>query len=295
MKRIFSRILLCLLIPTLFLSVTAQADMGPKPAVHITFKNAPDTVYFATLLSSKHTNGPDAAYDGTNPCYPEEYMEIWQAFVDYQDIADRFYFLQNFWKCGSGNKDAFSWTYMAPNEFKILCYFPTTDSFAISDVHTRYAYDTYYDVDLSDWQSGKILPTDREYALMKESIFLVIRIVLTILAELGVAVLFDCDDKVFRRIIIPTNIATQLFLNIALNYDTYRALILNYWGSYSKHNLLFFMLEGVVFLIEAAVYYFRFPSRPGKKDIRTTSYAFWANLCSYGVGYALAGILPALF
>ncbi|MBQ2651055.1 MAG: hypothetical protein IJF79_05430 [Clostridia bacterium] len=295
MKKAVLRMLLCLQMLALFLPVTAQADIGPKPAVHITFRHAPDTVYFATLLSSEPTNGPDTVYDGSNPWNHEEYPQIWRAFVDYEDTADGFYFLQNFWKCGSGSEDAFSWTYRAPNTFKILCYFPDTDTFAISDTHVRYAFDTYYDVELSGWQSGEILPADREYAFAKESAFLVVRVVLTILVELGVAVLFGCDSKAFRKVIVPTNITTQLFLNIMLNYNTYRALILHRWVSTPNQGLLFFMLEGVVFLIEAGIYAFRFPSVSDKKEVRPVSYAFWANLCSYGVGYALAAALPALF
>lgn len=44
----------------------------------------------------------------------------------------------------------FKWTYYPPQRFKILVYFPETDSFAVSGIYERYAFDSYYKVDAGD-------------------------------------------------------------------------------------------------------------------------------------------------
>ena len=83
---------------------TARADMGPKPSVHITFENMGDEVCYGTLLSRTESTGPASAWDG-NPehIYPGQDMEIWQAFVDYEDV-DGYYFLQRSWLCSESKQ-----------------------------------------------------------------------------------------------------------------------------------------------------------------------------------------------
>ena len=44
--------------------VTAFADTGPKPAVHVTFENLGDAKCYATLLSKRPGGGPWSVWDG---------------------------------------------------------------------------------------------------------------------------------------------------------------------------------------------------------------------------------------
>lgn len=54
-----TRLLLCLLFASLLLSITAFADMGPKPQLTVCVKNAPDKLYYLDLLA-------EGAYDETD-------------------------------------------------------------------------------------------------------------------------------------------------------------------------------------------------------------------------------------
>ena len=67
--------------------------------------------------------------------------------MHYED-ADGFYFLQEWWDCTESN--ALRWTYRPPSVYKILLYFPESDSFMVSPIYEQYAFDSYYTVDLSD-------------------------------------------------------------------------------------------------------------------------------------------------
>lgn len=144
------------IILSLIFSVTAHADMGPKPSVVVNFQCLGEEECWGTLLSQKDSTGPARAWDGKeeNACHNEnEYYsysnldyKTWKAFVEYQD-PDGYYFLQEGWKVSETGK--ISWTYYPPQTFKILLYFPESGKFVSSGVCERYAFDSYFNVDLS--------------------------------------------------------------------------------------------------------------------------------------------------
>jgi hypothetical protein len=101
----------------------------------------------------------------------DEDYAIWEAFDSYQD-KDDFYFLQYFTKLGEDA--AFRWGYYPPKEFKILLYFPDDGSFAVSDeVYERYAFDSYYTVDLSHLThpvtNGETIRVEKDYHYAAEA------------------------------------------------------------------------------------------------------------------------------
>ena len=173
-KKVFT-ILSCTLLLFLSTPLPIHADIGPKPSVTITIENADDRVYYATLLSKYESTGPESAYRGNNARYTieDEQYTIWKAFVDYQD-EDNFYFLQIFWECTE--KDSFRWGYFPPETFKVLLYYPDTNEFIVSDICERYAFDTYY-----TFNTNGIIT--KSYNHSKETLNLIVRIVLTILLK----------------------------------------------------------------------------------------------------------------
>ena len=130
------------------LSFPSAADTGPKAAVHIRIEGREAPAY-ATLLSKNPSTGPQSAYDEEKDNFDNYYLstEIWQAFQNYED-ADGYYFLQIGWELGETSE--FTWGYYPPSYFKVLLYFPESDSYAVSDICQRYAFDTYYTVRMSD-------------------------------------------------------------------------------------------------------------------------------------------------
>jgi len=148
------------IIITIFLSlafsVTAYADIGPKPSVIVRFQCVGDKECWGTLLSQKESTGPARAWDGKEEnaryngneyySYSNLDYDIWKAFVEYED-PDGFYFLQEGWNVGESSQ--INWTYYPPQTFKILLYFPESGKFVSSGICERYAFDSYFSVDLS--------------------------------------------------------------------------------------------------------------------------------------------------
>ena len=130
------------------LPITAKADSGPKPSVRIQFKNMGDDLCYGTLLSKEKCTGPARVWDGTarNEQLYDLDRNIWKAFVDYKD-PDGYYFLQRGWTVSETGEIA--WTYYPPEDFKILLYYPETGTFVSSGSYERYAFDTYYTVDMA--------------------------------------------------------------------------------------------------------------------------------------------------
>ena len=287
LRKVFS-LLICMIL-IISLPVTAKADIGPKPSVRITFTGIEGESYYGTLLSERRSTGPSTAWDGYEdyPGWkPENEKVIWEKFLGYED-SDGYYFLQEWWDCSESNQ--LSWTYYPPNPFKILLYYPETDTFYVSDIYERYAFDSYFTVDLSDYDSSPI-SAEKSYDFTWELISLAARIVLTIVLELAIALLFGYREKRALVFLAIVNVITQVTLNVALN-------IINYVSGSMGFTFAFICMEIVVFAIEAIAYKSllkRFSTVEQEKR-RGVSYALVANTASFAIGLWLAHLIPGIF
>lgn len=289
MKRKVFAFLMCLVF-VMAIPTTARADIGPKPSVRIEFTGIEDVTYYGTLLSKRDSTGPASAWDG-NPEYARSYpgdedYDIWLKFVEYQD-ADGYYFLQEWWDCSETNQ--LNWTYYPPTPFKILLYFPETDTFYVSPVYERYAFDSYFTVDLSAYDTDPIMAS-KSYDYTWEIISLVARIVLTIALELGIALLFGYREKKVLVFLAAINIVTQVTLNVVLNIINYNSGSMNFTFSYVLYEILVFAMEALAY----AVLLKKVSSKAQKKG-RSVGYAFVANAASFALGLWLAHIIPGIF
>ena len=280
------------------LSFPAAADTGPKAAVHIRIEGREAPAY-ATLLSKNPSTGPQSAYDEEKGNYDSYYLPtaIWQAFQNYED-ADGYYFLQIGWELGETSE--FTWGYYPPSYFKVLLYFPESDSYAVSDICQRYAFDTYYTVRMSDGEissseydekrSGEErLVAFRLYEWQNETFALLFRMVLTLLIEVVIALLFGFRKMRALLIVVALNVLTQILLNVALNFTD-----LEIGGAYL---LGYFLWELAVFAIEAFAYVFlqKHLTANEKPAYFFVLYAGVANIASLLAGLLLAGVLPYMF
>ena len=281
-------LLICLIL-VLNLPVTAKADIGPKPSVRITFTGIKGETYYGTLLSERRSTGPATAWDGYEEYRdwkPENEKPIWEKFIAYED-TDGYYFLQEWWDCSETNQ--LNWTYYPPTPFKILLYFPETDSFYVSDIYERYAFDSYFSVDLSEYATSPITAR-QSYDYTWEVISLVARIVLTIALELAIALLFGYREKKALGFLAIVNVITQVVLNVALN-------IINYRSGSMGFTFAFICMEILVFAIEAITYkavLHRY-SEKEKVNRRGVTYALVANTASFAIGLWLAHLIPGIF
>lgn len=301
-------LILCAAIITVGFPSAARADMGPKPSVRIHFENMGDELCYGTLLSKTKTTGPASAWDGIeyhakhnenkSYSYAAFDYETWKVFAEYQD-EDGYYFLQEGWKVSETKK--IEWTYYPPQSFKILLYYPETQTFAVSGIYERYAFDTYYTVDMDGVHINEVrceeangtpegLEASRSYDYSQELISLAVRIVLTILIEMIIALLFGYRHKKQLLFLAGVNGGTQIVLNVLLN-------IINYKGGQLAFVLFYVLLEIAVFAIEAGIFYGRLGRMGNTSQPKWLAvlYAFIANAASFGVGIMAAQWLPGIF
>ncbi len=220
-------ILLAILLTALPTPLSVAADTGPKEAVHIEVRGTEEMTCYITLLSQSSTTGPAAPWEPGMPTktYTEEEEKVFWAMVEYED-PDGFYFLQNF----SSVKldEPYTWGYYPPKTFKVLLYFPATETFLCSEVLERYAFDTYYTIDVADGALGAAeldpdrsnddrLHAYRAYNLRRELLGLGFRVLLTLAVELAIALAFGLRGKAAFLLIAGANALTQLLLNLGLN------------------------------------------------------------------------------
>jgi len=279
----------------LMFSQSVQADTGPKPSTIIDFIGIEGITYYAALLSGESSAGPHlqalTEYNKQYSPYKEDHedYEIFRKFVEYKDEGG-FYFLQFFSECTLTNK--LIWQVFPPGEFKILLYFPESDSFIISDkIYERYAFDSYFTVDLSGMNPAASMPASlsahRSYNYKGELFSLILRILLTIAIEYLIAhMFFAFREKYIFRFIAIVNIITQVALNLALNYINYRS------GLYAF--ILFYVLfEFAVFAAESIIYIKYLIKSASKREL--ILYSLSANAASFVLGIILASMAPNIF
>ena len=271
------------------MSVTAFADMGPKPSVRVTFKNLPEGPVYGTLLSLQQSTGPASAWDGdpnrADAKPGDEDYPIWKAFVDYAD-PDGYYFLQWFWDCSEGQLD---WTYYPPSDFKILLYFPESGTYLSSGICQRYAFDSYFNATL---ENGALTAKVNHQLQLTELWGLLCRMALTIAVELLIGLLFWPWEKDVFRLLIAVNILTQLLLNLALN------VYVHFHGTFLFTLApIYFLLEIAVMVIETRAYNKRMPDAVGGPIPmgKALGYSMVANIASFALGLVLVRQMPWMF
>ncbi len=299
--------LLCAVFVFIAFPITANADMGPKESVRIKFENMDDELCYGTLLSKSKSTGPASVWDGveenalTNEKYPNSnYLDraVWEAFVNYKD-PDGYYFLQDGWTVSESKEIA--WNYYPPSDFKILLYYPKTETFVSSGIYERYAFDTYYTVNMDGVKIGSVergetisadgwIEAVQSYNYRQELWSLAARIVLTIVIEMLVALFFGFRKKKQLLILALVNIVTQIILNVTLN-------LISYNMEPFAFAVFYILLEIVIFAIEAIVYctVLKKVSEQQKKNWYYVIYSLVANSVSFGAGFLLVGILPSIF
>ncbi len=297
MKKKLFFIILCVTVMLIYLPTFAYGDIGPKPSVVVNFEGLEGETYYVTLLSETSSTGPysavgkfpgDARYG-----QEDEGHEIWQKFVSYED-GDGYYFLQFFRDCTETQQ--FKWTYYPPNKFKVLVYLSELDSFLVSEIYERYAFDSYYRIDIREMELEPLstiegITAQKNYNYSEEIISLLLRIIATISIEILIAFIYGYRSKKQLNIIIKTNIITQTLLNILLN-------TVNYYSGGLAFLLSYILMEVLVFVIEASVYsalFTKYSADKLSKKRYAVLYALIANTVSFYLGLQIAKIIPGIF
>ena len=267
--------------------------MGPHASVEIQIDGLEGRRCYATLLSKQESTGPASAWDGYSA--PQAYMlegldreeasRAFYAFGGYRD-PDGYYFLQHVFLVEEGS---FRWGYYPPGEFKLLLYFPDTDTLVSGEKLQRYAFDSAYRCALQpDGSLGQFTRTNNP---LKQIPSFLLRVAATILLELLAALPFGYFKKRCLPLLIKTNLITQLSLNVLLIFHVHSV------GSGASFTLLYVFLELAVLFAETMVYVTGLPARTQEHTAqrRIVCYSVLANAVSFGVGLWLAKLLPFRF
>lgn len=283
-----NRRLRVLLILILLLSAVlpVHADMFPQPQVTITIKNLPEGRIYATLLAKEEESGP---YISGEHVTSWEYInltisdKIWQAFNNYAK-EDEYHFLgfiQNI-----THSQTLTWVFYPPQDFKLVIYHPTSGLFLSSEKVSRYAFSSLFSAECTE--NG--ISLTRTLPVSAWIWGLLGRFLLTILVELGVAMIFRLWKKRHIKVIVIANLITQTVLNFILM----RFPPLSRLKAWSYWTLLLVLCEIIVFVTEAIIYTKKLDELEHTKPMLVL-YAFVANLASLGLCFVFSALFPALF
>lgn len=271
---------LLLLFTFLMIPFPVHADMGPKPFVKVEIEGLDEDVYYITLLARESSTGlyDTVKFDSKRESDKEGYRD----FGVYED-KDGFHFLGEYAKCSG--RDSFIWDAYAPEEFKFLIYIPRTDSYIISDTsYPAYAFHTRYRIKIEENQITKV---SRHYYVTAELAGFLLRLIATVMIELLIGLGLGYFYRRAVRVIVITNVITQVILNI---------ILLCFVGSMGEwvYFMYYPMLEVGIFIVEAIVYSLLLdykddkPHTRGKAIRKAWIYSFGANFVSFIAGWFIA-------
>ena len=299
MKKRWRSILTALLLLLPLTAMPVSADVGPKPSVVVALEGLEGRTCWGTLLSQQEGTGPYGRFYEEEAAEDPEEDRALRALLPLERMDSEGFHLLNFVKdCSDGE---FSWTYYPPHTYKIALWFPEEDALAVSGVYHRYAFDSYYRLDLSgvELMPGGIVELEaarlqRDYPYGASLLALAGRVALTLGAELLLALAFGLRTRQALKWVAVVNLATQLGLNLALELFTYCNGALE--GMMAILALpVYLAAEAVVTLVELRIYRRKLLGERGASGRRITAYTWTANLCSFLAGVLLSFRLPALF
>ena len=299
MKKRWCSILTALLLLLPLTAMPVSADAGPKPSVVVALEGLEGRTCWGTLLSQQEGTGPYGRFYEEEAAEDPEEDRALHALLPLERMDSEGFHLLNFVKdCSDGE---FSWTYYPPHTYKIALWFPEEDALAVSGVYHRYAFDSYYRLDLSgvELMPGGIVELEaarlqRDYPYGASLLALAGRVALTLGAELLLALAFGLRTRQALKWVAVVNLATQLGLNLALELFTYCNGALE--GMMAILALpVYLAAEVAVTLVELRIYWRKLTGERGLSGRRITAYTWTANLCSFLAGVLLSFQLPALF
>ena len=275
------------------LGIYAFADFGPKPSVVVEFENAGDQEYYVTLVAKEDKLGSPYSRVTAEDQPETDDIAIWNRLVAYED-PDGMVFAGNVQKLtGDG---AYVWGYYPPSEFRVLIYFPDTDSFVeSSEILEQYAFDSYYQMDFNDlpenWNDAvAAIPVTRKYNLLWQITAFLLRLAVTVAVECLLAVLFGFKGKRQMLLVLAVNCATQLAMNLLILDESV--------GLFVFYVLQYALIEVGVILAEGLVYCLALPklaTPEQNRNIHPIAFAFFGNVASFLLGFLLSNWFPMLF
>ncbi|MBQ8603837.1 MAG: hypothetical protein IJ410_03210 [Oscillospiraceae bacterium] len=227
------------------LSVTAFADMAPKPKITIKLENAPEGVYYMDLLAPEYDSWPveKEPDDEIKEKYDEEMLEIlfgmsgdgWYPAVSVKNSLT--------WGELTSENGVHTFSYHPPSEFRVIIV--TEDgNVSISEKIERKTFRTNITLDYTT-MSHTVRPVWQVYPVQFLSSFIP-----TIIIEYLVLLAFGLKNKNNLRYFMLANLATQLALNIVIS----TMMIKDGWGAFLFGWILLIGPEALIAMAEGYIY-----------------------------------------
>lgn len=270
-KLIFNKMLMFgFILMFLFISfnTTVNADMGPKPSIHIKITGIEGD--YVVAFAATNAYGPNFDYESYSEMIENNegyyFLQEYNPIMEYYD-NEGFKWITHYSICNG--EDEVSFTYYRPEIFKLVIY-KNDELYKVTDAIDCYAFNSYYKMDFSN-EKIKIYNT---YQYHIEILKLLFRIVLTLAIEVGLFLLFKLYTKRNLLVFIFVNIITQIGMNICLN-------ITSYFNGGLYAIFLLFICEVVIILLEPILYLI-FMKEKNKWII--ILYGIIANILSFVLG-----------
>lgn len=213
----------------------------------------------------------DAYSDWFGEFTPQE-QEAVRAFADYagRSAPDGYALFNRLWDVSRENIEM---TYLPPDDFIVLAYFPDSGRVIASDICRTYVFNSYFTADLS--RSDSLLYIKQSYNVGIWLLEFAARVLITIAVELVVALIFGYWEKKTLLFFAAVNLATQVLLNMILALVNIRYGFLLFLFAYMFGELIVVTFEAVFY----SAFIGKYSRQNGK--VRAVFYAICANLASF--------------
>lgn len=263
-----------LLIKVMLLVTPLNLFNGYHQTTRIEIDGINETCY-GTLLSKTSISGN---WDSQMPVDFDVSEEVSNAFSSYQDKDNYFYL--NFIQDVSGG--LLYWPSFPPENFKLLLYFPDSDTYIVSDKPlTRYALCSTYKASI---ENG-ILNVERDYDYLRMFLNTACRIILGIIVSILIALLYGKPQKEDTKFIYITNILFHIIINVLISIYSFK-------NGFSIVEYIIVMLIPYILLVLIQGFLYSTKST----TISGPYYcALFSNIGAYVLGLALVDFIPSLF
>ena len=287
MKKLSIALLSVLMMFIFVFSISASADMGPKPTLHIFVENAPADAYYLDLLlegsGDYHSNLREEEKE-----YNETMLNV---LKNYNESGWHTGIVQGTGAPMWGNiipsaDNTFSFGYFGlPNvgrNYKIIMVF-SDGSYAVSDVLTRQIYQEEITIEYSKADNTITVTKRQNKFLMFIKQFLPM-MAGTLIIEVLLLLLFRIPIKENIVLVLITNFVTNLGLNLILFFSRISS------GSLVSY-IWFVLLEIAILIAEMIIYAVFMKSKSKGLSI---GYAAAANVLSAIAGFFIM-LIPGVF
>jgi hypothetical protein len=256
---------------------SVHADAGPKPELRITLINAPDEPYVLDLLVEPNCEPTDCYVDDDRfegvdatliALIEAQHSDQWVGVLTHGLSYPVFGQLR-----GSliNGQRVHTFTYRVPDTFKIIVV-TQSGTTVISDIITRdvFMMNLRFDVETAEIIRPQLW---KQYVFQFGSTLFP-----TLIVEGVLLALFGLWSKRNLKVMLGANVLTQVLLSATMGIALIQAGLLS-------GVVVFLLMEGVVMLIEALIYWRTFDK--SHKAGRKILYAIMANFISFIVGFAV--------